>query len=87
MVKFQGFFAVFSIALTLFAFVDCAMRDETQIKKLPKWGWLLVIILLSSIGAIAYLVIGRIGKLQNRPKKGKPRIIPPDDNPDFLKGL
>jgi hypothetical protein len=47
MVKFQGFFAVFAIALTLFAFVDCAMRDETQIKKLPKWGWLLIIVLLN----------------------------------------
>ncbi len=87
MVKFQGLFAVLSIALTLFAFVECAMRDETQIKKLPKWGWLLVIALLNSFGAIAYLFAGRVGKLDKRPKKGKPRIIPPDDNPDFLRGL
>jgi hypothetical protein len=87
MVKFQGFFTVFAIALTLFAFVDCAMRDETQIKKLPKWGWLLVIVILNSIGAIAYLFVGRVGKLEKRPKKNKPRIIPPDDNPDFLRGL
>jgi choline-glycine betaine transporter len=87
MVKFQGFIAVFAIALMLYAFVDCAMRDETQIKKLPKWGWLLVIIIFSTFGSIAYLVIGRVGKLQKRTKKSKPRIIPPDDNPDFLRGL
>lgn len=87
MVKLQGFIAVFAIALMLYAFVDCAMRDETQIKKLPKWGWLLVIIIFSTLGSIAYLVIGRVGKLQKRAKKNKPRIIPPDDNPDFLRGL
>ena len=87
MVKLQGFLAVFTIALTLYAFVDCAMRDESQIKKLPKWGWLLIVLIFSLIGPIAYLAIGRVGKLQKRTKKSKPRIIPPDDNPDFLRGL
>lgn len=87
MVKLQGFIAVFTIALMLYAFVDCAMRDESVIKKLPKWGWLLIIFIFSPIGPIVYLAIGRVGKLQKRPKKSKPRIIPPDDNPDFLRGL
>ena len=87
MVKLQGFIAVFTIALMLYTFVDCAMRDETQIKKLPKWAWLLIIFIFSPIGPIAYLAIGRVGKLQKRTKKSKPRIIPPDDNPDFLRGL
>jgi hypothetical protein len=87
MVKLQGFIAVFTIALMLYSFVDCAMRDETQIKKLPKWGWLLIIFIFSPIGPVAYLIIGRVGKLQKRTKKSKPRIIPPDDNPDFLRGL
>lgn len=87
MVKLQGFIAVFTIALMLYTFVDCAMRDETQIKKLPKWAWLLIIFIFSPIGPIAYLAIGRVGRLQKRTKKSKPRIIPPDDNPDFLRGL
>jgi hypothetical protein len=85
MAKYIG---VITIALTLFAFVDCAMREDHQIKKLPKWGWLLAIVLLfPPFGPVFYLVAGRQGALQKRPKKGKPRIIPPDDNPDFLRGL
>ncbi len=87
MVKLQGFLAVFTIALTLYAFVHCAMRDETQTKKLPNWGWLLIVFIFSPIGPIAYFAVGRVGKLQKRAKKYKPRIIPPDDNPDFLRGL
>jgi hypothetical protein len=76
-------------AITLFAFVDCAMRDDSLIKKLPKWGWLLIILFLAPFGSIVYLFAGRNGKLQ-RPslnKKSKPRILPPDDDPDFLNKL
>jgi hypothetical protein len=87
MVRLEGLFAVLAIGLTLFAFIDCAMREDHQIKKLPKWGWLLVIIIFNSVGSIVYLVVGRQGSLQKRQKKSKPRVIPPDDNPDFLRGL
>jgi hypothetical protein len=87
MVKFEGFFVVLSLALTLFAFIDCAMREDYQLRKLPKWGWLLVIILFTTFGSVVYLVAGRNGNRAQRPKKSKPRILPPDDNPDFLRGL
>ena len=59
MIKLQGFFIVATLALTLYTFIDCARRDETEIRKLPKWGWLLAIVLTGIIGPIAYLIIGR----------------------------
>ena len=74
------------LVLTLFTFVDCAMRDDSQIKKIPKWGWLLVILFLQPIGGIVYLVIGRVRKVRG-PKPGKKRILPPDDDPDFLRSI
>ena len=76
--------------ITLFAFVDCAMRDETSIKKLPKWAWLLIIFFLAPLGSIVYLFVGRYGKFQKpgiNKKSRKPRILPPDDDPDFLNKL
>lgn len=87
MVKFEGLFLVISLALTLFSFVDCAMREDTQLRKLPKWGWLLVIILFGTFGSVFYLIAGRNGARQQRIKKAKPRILPPDDDPDFLRKL
>ncbi len=88
MIKLQGFFIVATLALTLYTFIDCARRDETEIRKLPKWGWLLANVLTGIIGPVAYLIIGR-NPLNRAPKKNKPqkRILPPDDDPDFLKGL
>ncbi len=74
------------LALTLYTFVECAMRDDSQIKKIPKWGWLLVILFLQPIGGIVYLVIGRVRR-PRCPKPGKKRILPPDDDPDFLRSI
>ena len=74
------------LALTLYTFVECAMRDDSQIKKITKWGWLLVILFLQPIGGIVYLAIGRVRRPRG-PKPGKKRILPPDDDPDFLRSI
>ena len=89
MVKFEGLLLVISLALTLFSFVDCAMREDTQLRKLPKWGWLLVIVLFGTFGSDFYLIAGRNGARTPGIKKpkGKPRILPPDDDPDFLRKI
>jgi len=80
---------VLVFGLTIYALIDCARADESQVRNLPKWGWLLLIILLGpqavAIGPIAYLIAGR-----NKPKgsrNSKRRILPPDDDPEFLRKL
>jgi cytochrome bd-type quinol oxidase subunit 1 len=79
-----------SIAITVYAFVDCARTPQEEVRKLPKWAWLLLIVLFSPspIVSIAWLVIGRERGRGNGGWKRPPRkIIPPDDNPDFLRNL
>ncbi len=80
-------FAIVAIAiLVLYAFVHCAQTDQDQVKKLPKWGWLLVIAFLQPFGAIAYLIWGR-PRRQGPSRGGRGRVIGPDDDPDFLRNL
>ena len=86
MIKLQAFFVIASLALTLYSFIECAKRDETQIQKLPKWGWLLIILFFSTLGSIAYLTVGRTRR-DKGPRPPKRRILPPDDDPDFLRRL
>lgn len=77
---------VLIFGLTIYALIDCARTDESQIRNLPKWGWLLLIILLGpqalAIGPIAYLIAGR--NKSKGFKQPKRRILPPDDDPEFL---
>ena len=88
MVKFFIFLTIALAALQLYAFVDCAMREDSEIKRLPKWGWLLIIFFGQAIGSIAFIFAGRNPKGGGGRKKGpQRRILPPDDDPDFLRKL
>ena len=75
------------MVFTIYTLVDCARTDETQIRNLPKWAWILIIILIQILGPIAYWAAGRpkVPRLSGgRPKR---RILPPDDDPEFLRRL
>ena len=44
----------------------------------------MIIIFVPGLGSIAWIIAGRPGGTSGGSKK---RVIPPDDNPDFLKKL
>ena len=79
-------FIVLSIAIQLYGLIDCAQREDSDVRSLPRWGCLIIIVLIPTIGAVAYLVAGRPKRPGNGGKKPK-RSIAPDDDPDFLRGL
>ena len=80
-------FIVLTIGIQLYGLIDCAQREDSEVRSLPRWAWILIIILGPlAIGAIAYLVAGRPKRPGNGGKKPK-RTIAPDDDPDFLRGL
>jgi hypothetical protein len=77
---------VVPIAVILYALFDVASTPQNQVRNLPKWGWILIILLLELLGALAWFIAGR-PKSGSGPRLGRGRIIPPDDDPEFLKNL
>lgn len=47
------------VALMVFALVDIIRRDDSQVKYMPKFVWLLLVILLPFIGSVLWFGIGR----------------------------
>jgi hypothetical protein len=76
-----------STALWLYGLFDCARIDQDRVRNLPKWAWLLIIIFFGTLGAIAWLFFGRPKVAVRVPRNRPGRMIPPDDNPDFLNKL
>jgi hypothetical protein len=82
MVRWAVIAAIITLALMLFSIIDCSRTAENNIRSLPKWAWLVIIIFVPAIGSIAWIIAGRPKGNGRGRRKGK--IVPPDDNPDFL---
>ena len=79
---------VLLIAIQIYGLIDCAQREDSEVRSLPRWGWILIIILgTPAIGAIAYLIAGRPKRPGGGGNKKPKRTIAPDDDPEFLRGL
>ncbi len=81
---------VLPVIFTIYTLVDCAGTDQSQVRNLPKWGWLLIILLVApfmALGSIGYWIAGRPVRARGFNLGGPRRMLPPDDNPDFLNKL
>jgi len=76
------------LGMTIYAVIDAIQTDDTRVKHLPKIAWILLILIFSPIGPIAWFFAGRQrGPRTGRRGPGRPAPRGPDDDPDFLRNL
>lgn len=80
------------LILVIYCLIDLGRSDESQIRNLPRWVWVLAIIVVPIIGSLAWLLAGRPMNAVPRPRTSyeqppRHRTIAPDDDPEFLRGL
>ncbi|MCA0295407.1 MAG: PLD nuclease N-terminal domain-containing protein [Actinobacteria bacterium] len=87
--------------ILVFCLIDVILAEDHRVRNLPKWTWILLIIVLPIVGGIAWLVAGRpLGsptrqapwpsRTAGYPEDERPahlRHRAPDDNPEFLAKL
>ncbi len=57
MIRYLPF--ILQLALVVFCLIDCVQAEDTRVRNLPKWAWLILIILIPIVGPIAWLLAGR----------------------------
>jgi len=72
-----------AVALDVFAIVDVALTDPRRVRAIPKFAWVILIIILPILGALLWLIVGK----DRSDRSGERRTIAPDDDPAFLKNL
>jgi hypothetical protein len=94
-------FALFFFAdltLVVIALIDSLSTDRAEVRHLPKFVWVFLILVFSPIGPILWFVSGRPQKvaarnLASRTQRGylpgarARRPVAPDDDPDFLRNI
>lgn len=53
------FLSILILALMIGALIDVILRDESQVKHLPKMVWVIIVVLLPLIGSILWFTLGR----------------------------
>ncbi|NAZ88768.1 hypothetical protein GTR00_22135 [Kineococcus sp. T90] len=79
-----------TLALTVYCVVSIVQAGDGEVRSLPKWGWLLLVLFFPLAGGLAYVVAGRplAGAGRRRTPPGQRRGPKgPDDDEDFLRGL
>lgn len=84
--------AILSIAIAIFALADCVQTEDERVRGLPKWAWIVLIVLIPWVGPITWLIVGkdRTGGAGRGPGRGAPRRsgpMAPDEDPEFLRKL
>jgi len=64
---------IIQLALDVIALIDLYRRPADRVVSGNKWIWLAVILLVNLIGAILYLVVGRV--------RTEPAVAPPQSRP------
>src|SRR4051794_39831159 len=76
----EGAFTLLIFAFWIWAIVDVLTSDPATVRNLPKFVWLLLVVLLSTIGALAWLLLGRPQQQRVEPS-ARPRFVAPEDGP------
>jgi len=82
---------VLLLAFTVWCLVSIVQAPDGAVRNLPRWAWVVLVLLFPLVGGTAYVIAGR--PLATADGHGTPglqrRSAPrgPDDDEDFLKGL
>ena len=87
----RGILAVLSIALTVFALADCVQTQDDKVRGVPKWAWIVLIVLIPWVGPLTWLFVGK-ERSWGRGCSGSPGPrrdgpLAPDEDPEFLRKL
>ncbi|MGI5145002.1 PLD nuclease N-terminal domain-containing protein [Plantactinospora sp. CA-294935] len=94
MVRLYALLAIGQLILAVVALISCLSAENDEIRALPRFAWVLIILFFPLVGSIAWFVAGRPVSPERpaaggRPAGGPDRRPPlaPDDDPEFLRSL
>lgn len=83
-----GLVGLVVLGFWIWAIFDVITTDESLCRNLPKGAWLMIVLFFSTIGGIAWLVVGRPENASFRigdpnPRPARPRVLGPEDGPRY----
>lgn len=84
---FEGMAGLLLLGIWIWAILDVIATDQAMMRNLPKVGWLILVLILPTIGAVAWIALGRPANVGWRPgdtnHKTVRRTVGPEDRADW----
>lgn len=76
------------IVLYIYCWIEIAQSDPRQVRQLSRGLWALIVV-VPFFGAAGWLIYGRPNgdETSQATPRPRPRVVAPDDDPDFLRSL
>jgi len=100
MLKVEGLVGLVVLALWIYCVIEVIGTREDEVRNLPKFAWVIIVLLFPLVGSIAWLALGRPepGGATRRPdpgataypeydRPGRMQASNPDDDEAFLRSL
>lgn len=78
---------LFLVALYIYFILDVLRTPRGETRSLPKYVWLLLVILIPLLGGLIWLALGRVWRAPGSRFGRRRGPLAPDDDPKFLKQL
>jgi hypothetical protein len=75
------------IALYIYFIIDVLRTPRGDTRSLPKFVWLLLVVLVPILGGLVWLALGRVWPVPGSRFGRRRAPLAPDDDPKFLKQL
>jgi hypothetical protein len=88
----RGLPLLLEVGFTIYCLVDAVQTPTDQVRNLPKWAWIVLILIFPLAGGATWLLAGRPGRdaAGGPPQRGgapAPPPMGPDDDPEFLRQI
>lgn len=78
---------ILAVAVYIYGIIDVARTPRGETRTLPKFVWLLVVIVLPLLGDALWFALGRVWGSPGSRRGRRRGPLAPDDDPTFLKHL
>ena len=78
---------ILAVAFYIYCIIDVLRTPRDAARSLPKWLWLVVVIVVPILGGALWLALGRVWRAPGSRRGRRRGPLAPDDDPTFLKQL
>ena len=79
--------AILAVAFYIYCIIDVLRTRSGETRALPRWVWLILVILVPLIGGLLWLLLGKVWNSPGSNRRRRRGPVAPDDAPAFLKKI